>query len=314
MVEKQKKPTKRPTKRAGGPVPPKRPAASSVAPVTGGFEGVADEQPLQGIPELPHDTPQFLRNLEQLPQNAPQLPQDAAPPPERGPAQPMRSVATSAGRAYENRSRERYGGGGQSEKPRRGLRIPQLAFLTLLLALLALAGLFVWDRWFHYDDEQDFVGVWTLVNPGIETTTVVLIDDETIELAPDVHYAYQLDTWKKSITYTFGDLKGSGIYRFSADRNTLVIIEGGASSWVHDVKVALDLAQPGDGEDPEKTTSLARSISSTGPTAEGGLSLGVDTLPDAAGDDGADDNGDGADDAEGGADEGAGGEAADGTE
>ena len=183
---------------------------------------------------------------------------------------PVRDVSPRTKRDYGSPSRPRYGPDKAPARPKRGIRWPQLIVILLLLAAVVAAGLFAWDRWFRYDDTRDFQGDW--VSAG--TAAAVYVDGKTIELTPEIHYAYQLDTWQKTITYTFGDLKGSGIYRFSADRTKLVIIEGGASDWIQDAKVALGLAQPEEGTDAEKTTVLAKAghSASTGPDA-GSLSL-----------------------------------------
>ena len=139
-------------------------------------------------------------------------------------------------------------------QPKTGLRLPQFIFLMLLLAIVIIAGLFVWNRWFHYDDTQDFQGKFLIEG----TANNVAIDEKGIEIASDVFYSYQLDTWKKTITYSFGNLHGSGIYRFSADRSKLVIIEGGKSDIWLDVKIVLNLAQPEDETDPDATTVLIK--------------------------------------------------------
>ena len=192
---------------------------------------------------------------------------------------PVRDVSPQTKRDYGSSSRSRYDPDKPSARPKRGIRWPQAIVILLLLVAVGTAGLFAWNRWFRYDDVQDFQGNW--VSAG--TAAAVYVDGKTIELTPEIHYAYQLDTWQKTITYTFGDLKGSGIYRFSADRTKLVIIEGGASDWIQDAKVALGLVQPEEGTDAEKTTVLVKSDNnaSTEPNA-GSLSLlGTDVAQDA---------------------------------
>ncbi|MCL1797278.1 MAG: hypothetical protein FWG24_03065 [Eggerthellaceae bacterium] len=161
-----------------------------------------------------------------------------------------------------------------TRSPRSHLRIPQFIFLVLLLAIVITACLFGWDRWFRFSDHEDFHGTWMMTSFGSEAATVVTIDSKAMELAPDVHYTYHLNTWKKTITYTFDDLEGSGIYRFSADRNTLIILEGGIGNWFQDAKVALGLIPVGEGADPNKTTSLTRIASSLPPAADDADSAG----------------------------------------
>lgn len=61
---------------------------------------------------------------------------------------------------------------------------------------------------------------------------VVVIDGETIKLTEDVSWSYTLDTDAKTISYTFGNMEGSGRYRFSLDRSQLVISDGDGYSWL----------------------------------------------------------------------------------
>ena len=41
----------------------------------------------------------------------------------------------------------------------------------------------------------------------------------------DVAYSYSLDTFNKTISFSFGKYSGSGSYAFSPDRTTLVLTE-----------------------------------------------------------------------------------------
>ena len=62
------------------------------------------------------------------------------------------------------------------------------------------------------------------------TATAVSVDAEAIRLTDDVAYAYQLDPWAKTLSFTFGSYAGGGCYQFSLDRQTLVIKDG-SYSW-----------------------------------------------------------------------------------
>ena len=55
---------------------------------------------------------------------------------------------------------------------------------------------------------------------------------ETIKLTEDVSWSYKLDTDAKTISYTFGNMEGSGRYRFSLDRSQLVISDGSGYTWL----------------------------------------------------------------------------------
>ena len=62
------------------------------------------------------------------------------------------------------------------------------------------------------------------------TDTPIEITGDTIVLTDDVSYRYQLDPSSKTITFSFGGLSGQGHYRFSLDRQYLVIFDG-TYSW-----------------------------------------------------------------------------------
>ncbi|MCL2889435.1 MAG: hypothetical protein FWE65_03310, partial [Eggerthellaceae bacterium] len=176
-----------------------------------------------------------------------------AAPKRQASAAPVRKLSPKVKGDYSSR---RQGGTGpkKPEQPKTGLRLPQLIFLLLLLALVVAAGFFVWNRWFRFDDTQDFQGKWLIA----ETSNSVAIDHKSIEITADISYSYELDTRKKTVSYSFGSLQGSGIYRFSADRSKLVIIEGGSTDFWLDLKTMLNLALPEEGADSDATTVLIR--------------------------------------------------------
>ena len=100
--------------------------------------------------------------------------------------------------------------------------------LGVLAVLLVAAAGFSWDRWLRYDVAAEFQGEWQTHG----TTAVVVIDGETIKLTEDVSWSYKLDTDAKTISYTFGNMEGSGRYRFSLDRSQLVISDGSGYTWL----------------------------------------------------------------------------------
>lgn len=99
---------------------------------------------------------------------------------------------------------------------------------AILLVIVAVIVVFSWDRWLRYDDAADFQGAW--LSNG--TASVVAIDGQNIQLAPDVAYEYTIDATAKTISFSFADLRGQGRYRFSADRQQLVITDGAGYTWL----------------------------------------------------------------------------------
>ena len=110
----------------------------------------------------------------------------------------------------------------------KGLNLSAAVAGSVLLVVLLIVGGFSWDRWLRYDDAAEFQGEWQTHG----TTAVVVIDGETIKLTEDVSWSYTLDTDAKTISYTFGNMEGSGRYRFSLDRSQLVISDGDGYSWL----------------------------------------------------------------------------------
>lgn len=135
-------------------------------------------------------------------------------------------AVASATDASGESARERRERRGKAPKPRKR-RWPLVVAGSLLLVVLLAVGGFSWDRWLRYDDAREFQGAWQTHG----TTAVVVIDGETIKLTEDVSWAYTLDTSAKTLTFTFGNMEGSGRYRFSLDRSQLVIVDGDGYSW-----------------------------------------------------------------------------------
>ena len=135
-------------------------------------------------------------------------------------------AAASAADASAESARERRERRGTAAKPRKR-RWPLVVTGSVLLVILLAVGGFSWDRWLRYDDARV---PGRVANPG--TTAVVVIDGETIKLTEDVSWTYTLDTGAKTIAFTFGNMEGSGRYRFSLDRSQLVITDGDGYSWL----------------------------------------------------------------------------------
>lgn len=105
---------------------------------------------------------------------------------------------------------------------RKHRRWPWVVALSIVAVLVVMAASFSWDRWLRYDDAHEFQGEWQIN----DAAKVVVVDGTAIKLTDEVSYIYTLDTDAKTISFTFGNMSGSGRYRFSADRSQLVIMEG----------------------------------------------------------------------------------------
>ncbi|MEY8561454.1 hypothetical protein AALA21_00095 [Eggerthellaceae bacterium 3-80] len=142
------------------------------------------------------------------------------------PTPPMRPVVSASAARAQSQKAAPTGKRVLPAKPAKQLRRRRKwpwVVGAILVVLIVAVGLFSWNRWYRYDDAQDFLGDW-LAN---DTTSLVVIDGETIRIADDVAYDYTIDSFAKTISYSFGSMKGSGRYWFSEDRQQLVITDGG---------------------------------------------------------------------------------------
>lgn len=114
-------------------------------------------------------------------------------------------------------------------------RIALVIGLIVLVAAVVASVLFVWNRWYRFDDHGDMQGTWYVVG----TTVPVSIDETAIHLTSDVTYQYAIDDHDKTIRYSLGPMEGQGRYWFSDDRQYLVITDGndysGTSTAVDDL-------------------------------------------------------------------------------
>ena len=92
------------------------------------------------------------------------------------------------------------------KKKRRLSRRFVIIACSIVVVLAVATGLLSWNQWFRYDDSADIQGTW-------------VVDGS------DVAYSYSLDTFNKTISFSFGKYSGSGSYAFSPDRTTLVLTE-----------------------------------------------------------------------------------------
>lgn len=101
-------------------------------------------------------------------------------------------------------------------------RVISIVVWSLIGLLLLLTLLFCWNRWWRYDDVLDVQGTWSANN----SNTDIILNDTYMQLTDDVLYTYEIDPFSKTIKYEFGTSKGEGRYRFSFDRNELIITDG----------------------------------------------------------------------------------------
>ncbi len=159
------------------------------------------------------------------PQATPVRPAPSPPATPARPAPPMRPMQTASASRPQPQPVGQTGRRVLPAKPAKPLRRRRMwpwVVGALLLVIVVLVGLFAWNRWWRYDDAEDMLGNW-LAN---DTSSLVVIDGETIRIADDVAYDYTIDPFAKTITFTFGSMKGSGRYWFSEDRQQLVITDG----------------------------------------------------------------------------------------
>lgn len=111
---------------------------------------------------------------------------------------------------------------------------------SIFLIVAIVSGLLFWNAYLRYDDAADIRGEWQVADGSM----TVVIDGSSIKMPDALEYDYELDTWEKTISFSFDDLSGAGAYRFSSDRKGLVIEEGegGKDGVVALVKVSDDEA------------------------------------------------------------------------
>ncbi len=97
-----------------------------------------------------------------------------------------------------------------------------VAIASAVLVVLAVAtSLLAWNQWLRYDDAADIQGTWRVEG----STATFTITDSQIQLTDEVSYPYTLDTFAKTISFSFGNYEGGGSYVFSPERDVLTITE-----------------------------------------------------------------------------------------
>lgn len=120
-------------------------------------------------------------------------------------------------------------GHASKSKPSKRAGISRRFLIGSLVVILLLAigtGLLAWNQWFRFDDTADIQGTWAIDG----TTQTITITDTDIVMTADVSYPYTLDTFQKTISFSFKQYSGSGSYAFSPERTELYITETDADS------------------------------------------------------------------------------------
>ena len=104
------------------------------------------------------------------------------------------------------------------------LRRSKLRNILIAVAIAAvvvgvIAGLLYWTRCVRYDDHADMQGTWYAAGSMV----TIGIDENEIHFTDDVSYAYTIDEKEKTIDVSLGLMEGRSYYRFSNDRQFLVI-------------------------------------------------------------------------------------------
>lgn len=106
-------------------------------------------------------------------------------------------------------------------KKKRTSRVFKIIITIILLVVLVGGGLLVWNYLFRYDDKQDFQGQWKIEG----TNASIVITDSEIKLTDSVSFGYELDTFAKTIKYTYVNYANEGSYVFSSERDVLTITD-----------------------------------------------------------------------------------------
>lgn len=100
--------------------------------------------------------------------------------------------------------------------------VRRVVIIVLTVLIVASVAIFSIHRWGLYDDQLDIQGKWQI---GSSKATVTITEDK-IKLSKDVAYSYTIDPSSKTLTFDFGQLGGTGRYRFSLDRNQISFLDG----------------------------------------------------------------------------------------
>ncbi len=145
------------------------------------------------------------------------------------PEQPSDSSSVDAGGArdasYENS--EQAPSSRKKHKRSIGNIILRILVIVVIVIVVVCVGGFSFYRWLWGNDPQDIQGTWYIEGTDIP----VVVTEDRIILNDEISYIYEMDSESKILTYTIGDLEGSGRYRFSIDRDQVAIMDGTFNWW-----------------------------------------------------------------------------------
>ncbi|MFR3273484.1 MAG: hypothetical protein ACLTQI_06560 [Slackia sp.] len=169
-------------------------------------------------------------------------------------------------------------------------RILAWSAAVFVAAMLVGSGVLFWNTYLRYDDAADIQGEWQV----IDGSSTVVIDSDSIRMLELLDYEYTLDTWAKTIDFSFTDLSGTGSYSFSDDRRVIIIKEG-----EDDNQTTLSLVKISDNAEAEPrivdeseritTESLSGSTDHSGASGEADASAGQSAQGEDAFDEGSSD-------------------------
>lgn len=106
-----------------------------------------------------------------------------------------------------------------SQLRRSKLRTALIAAAAVAVVVAIIAGLLYWTRCVRFDDHADMQGAWYVAGSVVP----ISIDEDEFHFTDDVSYAYTVDPVEKTIDVSLGLMEGRSYYRFSNDRQYLVI-------------------------------------------------------------------------------------------
>ncbi len=204
--------------------------ATSETQEPGGHDAAGSDAELaQGEPAAPSGDAKAADGAGEADGQAP----DEEPLPKQSPE--LDDIERQRRRSAARRAAQEAEAARRNAKRRRRL----IVLASVAAVLVTVAGILSWQRWWQFDDAADIQGSWEAAQS--KGVAHISINEHVLQLSSDVAYSYTLDTTAKTITYTFGDMEGHGRYWFSADRDTLVIVDGDSystlSTFVEDIEV-----------------------------------------------------------------------------
>lgn len=147
---------------------------------------------------------------------------------------PLPTITEEEVEAQIQKQKERISNAERERKRKRRRKIVKWVFVILALlivaAVVAICVAFAYFRWNAYDDATDIRGTW-VVEGADGSATPIVISEDSIRLTDDVAYSYTIDPDTKTLRFSFGNMSGSAKYRFSLDRDQLMIEDGEVDWW-----------------------------------------------------------------------------------